>query len=62
MIARLENEDALAARDQAEANLNLARANLESAKAQLDEATKTYHRYKQLVHGWVYRKVRLRYR
>ena len=51
VIARLENEDALAARDQAEANLKLARANLESAKAQLDEATKTYNRYKQLVAG-----------
>jgi RND family efflux transporter MFP subunit len=51
VIARLENEDTLAARDQAEANLKLARANLESAKAQLDEATKTYLRYKQLVAG-----------
>lgn len=51
VIARLENEDALAARDQAEANVNLARANLESAKAQLEEASKTYHRYKQLVTG-----------
>ncbi len=51
VIARLENEDALAARDQAEANLKLAKANLESAKAQLEEATKTYERYKQLVGG-----------
>jgi RND family efflux transporter MFP subunit len=51
VIARLENDDTLAARDQAEANLKLARANLESAKAQLDEATKTYLRYKQLVAG-----------
>ena len=51
VIARLENEDALAARDQAEANLKLAKANLESAKAQLEEATKTYERYKQLVTG-----------
>jgi RND family efflux transporter MFP subunit len=51
VIARLENEDTLAARDQAEANLKLARANLESAKAQLDEATKTYLRYKQLDAG-----------
>ena len=51
VIAQLENEDALAARDQAEANLNLARANLESAKAQLEEASKTYHRYGQLVTG-----------
>ena len=51
VIAQLENEDALAARDQAEANLNLARANLESAKAQLEEASKTYHRYGQLATG-----------
>jgi RND family efflux transporter MFP subunit len=51
VIARLENGDTLAARDQAEANLKLARANLESAKAQLDEATKTHLRYKQLVAG-----------
>jgi RND family efflux transporter MFP subunit len=51
VIARLENTDVLAARDQAEANLRLAQANLESAKAQLEEATKTYHRYKQLEAG-----------
>jgi RND family efflux transporter MFP subunit len=51
VIARLENMDVLAARDQAAANLRVARANLESAKAQLEEATKTYGRYKQLVAG-----------
>jgi RND family efflux transporter MFP subunit len=51
VIARLENMDVLAARDQAEANLRLSRANLESAKAQLEEATKTYRRYKELVEG-----------
>ncbi len=51
VIARLENEDALAARDQAEANLKVSRANLDEAKAQLEESTKTFNRYKQLVAG-----------
>ena len=51
VVARLENEDALAARDQAEANLKVSHANLEEAKAQLEEATKTFNRYKQLVAG-----------
>lgn len=49
IIARLENEDVLAARDQAEANLKAAQANLESAKAELEEATRIYNRNKQLV-------------
>jgi RND family efflux transporter MFP subunit len=49
VIARLENEDAIAAKDQAEANLKLARANLEGAKAELEEASLTFHRYKQLI-------------
>jgi RND family efflux transporter MFP subunit len=48
IIARLENEDAIAARDQAEANLNLARANLEGAKAELEEATLDFNRNKEL--------------
>jgi RND family efflux transporter MFP subunit len=51
VVARLENEDALAARDQAEANLNVSRANLDEVKAQLEETTKTFDRYKQLVAG-----------
>jgi len=51
VVARLENEDALAARDQAEANLKVSRANLDEAKAQLEESTKTFNRYKQLVAG-----------
>jgi RND family efflux transporter MFP subunit len=51
VIARLENMDVLAAKDQAEANLKLSQANLENAKAQLEEATRTYRRYKQLVAG-----------
>jgi HlyD family secretion protein len=51
VVARLENEDAQAARDQAEANLKVSRAKLEEGKAQLEEATKTFNRYKQLVAG-----------
>ena len=48
IIARLENEDAIAARYQAEANLKLARANLEGAKAELEEATLAFNRYEEL--------------
>ena len=49
VIARLENEDAVAARDQAEANLKVARANLEGAKAEFQEASLTFNRDKQLI-------------
>jgi RND family efflux transporter MFP subunit len=49
VIAHLENEDAVAARDQAEANLKVTRANLEGAKAELEEASRTFNRDKQLV-------------
>lgn len=49
VIARMENEDALASRDQAEANLNATRHNLEQAKAELNEATLSFHRNKELV-------------
>jgi RND family efflux transporter MFP subunit len=49
VIARLENEDAMAAREQVEANLKVARANLEGAKAELEEATRTFNRDKQLI-------------
>ncbi len=48
IIARLENEDAIAARDQAEANLGLSRANLEGAKAELEEAALAFQRNKEL--------------
>ena len=48
IIARLENEDVIAARNQAEANLNLARANLEGAKAELEDATLDFNRNKEL--------------
>jgi RND family efflux transporter MFP subunit len=49
VIARLENEDAVAARDQAEANLRVAQANLNGAQAELEEASRTFHRDEQLV-------------
>lgn len=49
IIARLENEDVLAARDQAEANLKAAQANLEAAKAELEEAARIFNRNQQLV-------------
>ncbi len=49
MIARMENIDVSAVRDQAAANLNTARATLEQARAERDNAQKEYERYKQLV-------------
>ncbi len=49
IIARLENEDACALRNQAEANLHVARFNLRQAKAELQDATKSFHREKNLV-------------
>jgi len=49
VIARLENDDVIAAKDQAAANLNAARHNLEQAKADLQEATITFNRYKELI-------------
>jgi RND family efflux transporter MFP subunit len=49
VIARLENEDARAARDQAAANLKMSRANLEQAKAELRDATLAFDRSKELI-------------
>jgi RND family efflux transporter MFP subunit len=49
VIARLENEDTLAARDQAEANLRTARANVELAGAELVDASRSFQRNKELV-------------
>jgi RND family efflux transporter MFP subunit len=49
VMALLENKDAMAARDQAEANLRVARANLEGAKAELEDATLAFNRYKELL-------------
>ena len=51
IIARLENEDVTASRNQAEANLKAAHANLEEAKAQMEDTLRTFNRYKQLVGG-----------
>ena len=49
VIARLENNDVIALRDQAEANLNVARYNLEQAKAELNDATISFNRNKDLL-------------
>lgn len=49
VIARLENDDVTAARDQAEANLNAVRHNLEQAKAELNDATISFNRNKELI-------------
>ena len=49
VVARLENEDAEAAREQAKANLSVANANLEQARAELKDATLTYNRNKRLI-------------
>lgn len=49
VIARLENDDVTAARDQAEANLNAARQNLEQAKAELNDAAVSFSRNKELL-------------
>lgn len=49
VIARMENIDVSAVRDQAAANLNTARATLEQTRADRDNALKEYERYKQLV-------------
>jgi RND family efflux transporter MFP subunit len=51
VIARLENDDVTAARNQAEANLKAARASVEQARAEMEDALRTYNRYKQLVEG-----------
>lgn len=51
VIARLENEDAIASRDQATANLNVARSNLEQARAELNEATLSFRRSQELFDG-----------
>jgi RND family efflux transporter MFP subunit len=48
IIARLENEDVIAAQDQAEANLKLTRANVEGVKAELEDVSRIYHRNKEL--------------
>jgi len=49
VIARLENEDADASREQAAANLNAARANVEQTRAELKEVSLTFERNKRLI-------------
>lgn len=51
IIARLENEDVTASRDQAAAALNAARHNLELAQADLTETHLAFDRYKELLDG-----------
>ncbi len=49
VIARLENQDVSAAKDQAAANVNVARHNLEQAGAELRDATASLNRNKELL-------------
>ncbi len=49
VIARLENRDVAAARDQAVANVTNAKSTLEQARAELHDATLAYNRQKELV-------------
>ncbi|MEW6584288.1 MAG: efflux RND transporter periplasmic adaptor subunit [Nitrospirota bacterium] len=49
IIARLESDDVLAARDQAKANLNAAAHNLDQQKADLQDATLSFNRNKELL-------------
>lgn len=49
VIARLEGEDLLAARNQAAANLHVANSHLDQAKAELQDATQNYNRSKALM-------------
>jgi RND family efflux transporter MFP subunit len=51
IIARMENEDVLASRRQAAANLNTSRALLEQSRAEKDDALKDYTRNKTLAAG-----------
>jgi RND family efflux transporter MFP subunit len=49
ILATLENEDLVAARDQAKAQINEAKAGLAQAQAELNDANLQYDRYKTLV-------------
>ena len=49
ILARLENRDAIATRDQAAANLNNAMAGVEQSKAELQDATLAFNRQKELL-------------
>ena len=49
IIARLENQDVAAARDQAGANVKVARANVEQARAEVDDARRAAQRSAELL-------------
>jgi RND family efflux transporter MFP subunit len=49
VVARLENQDVSASKDQAAANVNVARFNLEQAQAELRDATVSFNRNKELL-------------
>ena len=49
VIARLENEDVTAGKEQAQANVNVALSNIEQAKAELQDATLSFNRNKELI-------------
>lgn len=49
LIARLEDEDVIAQKNQAAANLNVARSNLEQAKAELSDASVELNRERNLL-------------
>jgi RND family efflux transporter MFP subunit len=49
IIARLENDDVIAARDQADANLNAIRHRLDQTKAELRDAALTFERNRELL-------------
>ena len=49
VIARLENQDVSASKNQAAANVNVARFNLEQAQAELRDATLSFNRNKELL-------------
>ena len=49
VVARLENQDVNAAKDQAAANVNVARFNLDQARAELRDATLSFNRSKELL-------------
>ena len=49
VVARLENQDVSATKDQAAANVNVARFNLEQAQAEFQNATLSFNRNKELL-------------
>ncbi|HXX58842.1 MAG TPA: efflux RND transporter periplasmic adaptor subunit [Thermodesulfovibrionales bacterium] len=56
VIGRLENNDLIASKDQAAANLHVAKSNVDEAKAELHDADLNYRREKELVEkGYVAR-------